>query len=97
MIKRPNIFYPTGFTPNNDGLNDTFTVFGQFVTKFEMGIFNRWGEMMYTTEDIDGAGWDGTYKGTLMPEGTYVFKATITDLTGKTFERSGAIFLIHKK
>ncbi|SKC52176.1 T9SS type B sorting domain-containing protein [Ohtaekwangia koreensis] len=97
MIKRPNIFYPTGFTPNNDGLNDTFTVFGQFVTKFEMGIFNRWGEMMYTTEDIDGAGWDGTYKGALMPEGTYVFKATITDLTGKTFERSGAIFLIHKK
>ena len=96
-IKQPNLFYPTGFTPNHDGLNDNFTVYGQFVAKFEMRIFNRWGEMMYTTDDLTGAGWDGTYKGSLMPEATYVFKANITDLLGRTFERSGSFFLIRKK
>jgi gliding motility-associated-like protein len=61
-----------------------------------MKIFNRWGEMMYTTDDLTGAGWDGTYKGTLMPEATYVFKANITDLLGRNIERSGSFFLIRK-
>jgi len=96
LIKQPNLFYPTGFTPNSDGLNDTFSVIGQFVSSFEMKIFNRWGEMMYTTDDIH-SGWDGTYRGVLMPEATYVFRAKITDFAGRSFDRSGSFFLIHKK
>ncbi|HEY9044807.1 MAG TPA: T9SS type B sorting domain-containing protein, partial [Ohtaekwangia sp.] len=96
LIKQPNLFYPTGFTPNSDGLNDTFSVIGQFVSTFEMKVFNRWGEMMYSTEDIH-TGWDGTYRGVLMPEATYVFRAKITDFAGRTFDRSGSFFLIHKK
>jgi gliding motility-associated-like protein len=95
IIKEPNLFYPTAFTPNNDGLNDVFNVFGQFITTFEMRIFNRWGEMMYSTEDLE-KGWDGHFKGTLMPEGTYVFRANITDQAGRTFERSGTILLLKK-
>ncbi len=95
IIKEPNLFYPTAFTPNGDNLNDIFNVFGQFITSFEMKIFNRWGEMMYTTDDLD-KGWDGLYKGTLMPEGTYVFRASITDQAGRTFDRSGTIVLLRK-
>ena len=95
IIKEPNLFYPTAFTPNNDGLNDVFNVFGQFITTFEMRIFNRWGEMMYSTDDLE-KGWDGHFKGTLMPEGTYVFRANITDQAGRTFERSGTILLLKK-
>lgn len=95
VTKEPNLFHPTAFTPNNDGLNDTFNVYGQFITTFEMRIFNRWGEMMYVTQDPD-EGWDGHYKGSLMPEGTYVFRATITDQTGRTFERSGPFVLLRK-
>jgi gliding motility-associated-like protein len=95
IIKDPNLFYPTAFTPNADRLNDIFNVFGQYITNFEMRIFNRWGEMMYSTEDID-QGWNGFYKGTLMPEGTYVFRATITDQAGRTFDRSGTVLLLRK-
>lgn len=95
IIKDPNLFYPTAFTPNNDGLNDVFNVFGQFITSFEMRIFNRWGEMMYVTDDLE-KGWDGHFKGTLMPEGTYVFRATIVDQAGRTFERSGTVVLLRK-
>jgi gliding motility-associated-like protein len=61
-----------------------------------MRIFNRWGEMMYVT-DVLGKGWDGTFKGSLMPEGTYVFRATLTDQAGRTFDRSGYCGLIEER
>lgn len=96
IIKEPNLFHPTAFTPNADGLNDVFNVFGQYVDRFEMQIFNRWGEMMFHTEDLN-EGWDGRFKGTLMPEGTYVFRATITDQAGRSFERSGTLVLLRKQ
>ncbi len=95
IIKDPNLFYPTGFTPNGDNLNDTFNVFGQFISRFQMSIFNRWGEMLYTTTDIE-QGWDGTYQGAVLPEGTYSFVAEITDLAGRTFRKSGSFFLLRK-
>jgi gliding motility-associated-like protein len=95
VLKDPNLFHPTAFTPNGDNLNDIFNVFGQYVVAFEMQIFNRWGEMLFSTTDIN-EGWDGTYKGNEMPEGTYTFIAKITDRTGRTFKRSGSVLLLRK-
>ncbi len=95
VIKDPNLYYPSAFTPNGDGLNDTFKVFSQYTAVFELRIFNRWGEMLFNTTDLT-AGWDGTYKGNLMPEGTYVFRAKITDLSGREFQRSGSVVLLKK-
>ncbi|MBL0742898.1 T9SS type B sorting domain-containing protein [Chryseolinea lacunae] len=95
MIKEPNLFYPTAFTPGNDGLNDVFKIFGQYTAKFEFKIFNRWGELLFITSDFS-QGWDGTYKGNLMPEGTYVFRAKITDFIDRTSERSGTIVLFRR-
>ncbi|HET9486486.1 MAG TPA: gliding motility-associated C-terminal domain-containing protein [Chryseosolibacter sp.] len=95
ILKDPNLFHPTAFTPNGDNLNDQFTVFGQYVTGFEMKIFNRWGELLFTTQDIQ-SGWDGTFRGNDMPEGTYTFIALITDRAGRTFKRSGSVLLLRK-
>jgi gliding motility-associated-like protein len=95
IIKNPNLFYPTAFTPNGDNLNDHFNVFGQYITDFEMNIFNRWGELLFTTRALD-QGWDGLYKGNPMPEGTYTFVADITDLAGRTFKKSGSVLLLRK-
>lgn len=95
ILKDPNLFHPTAFTPNGDNLNDVFTVFGQYVSGFEMLIFNRWGELLFTTTNIE-AGWDGTFKGKEMPEGTYTFIAYITDRAGRTFKRSGSVLLLRK-
>jgi gliding motility-associated-like protein len=95
IIKNPNIFHPSAFTPNGDALNDIFNVYGQYIDEFEMNIFNRWGELMYTTKDLE-LGWDGTYKGTQMPEGTYTFVARMKDLAGRTFEESGSILLLKR-
>lgn len=96
VIKNPNLFYPTSFTPNDDALNDIFNVFGQYITDFQMDIFNRWGELMFTTSNLS-EGWDGKYKGNPMPEGTYTFVANITDLAGRNFKRSGTVVLLRKK
>lgn len=95
VTKRPNLFYPGSFTPNGDLLNDTFKVFGRYTSKVEFKIFNRWGELLFSTEDISQS-WDGTFKGEKMPEGTYVFRAILTDQTGKTYERAGTIVLLKK-
>ena len=96
VLKDPNLFHPTAFTPNGDNLNDNFTVFGQYVVGFEMKIFNRWGELLFTTEDIQ-SGWDGTFRGRDMPEGTYTFIAHITDRAGRTFKRSGSVLLLRRE
>jgi gliding motility-associated-like protein len=95
IIKDPNLFYPTAFTPNGDNLNDLFNVYGQYITSFEMSIFNRWGELMYTTTALD-QGWDGTFKGNPMPEGSYTFIATLTDQAGRTLKRSGSVLLLRR-
>jgi len=96
IIKDPNLFYPTSFTPNGDALNDIFNVYGQYIFEFQMDIFNRWGELMFTTTTL-GEGWDGKYRGTAMPEGTYTFVAKITDYAGRNFKKSGSVLLLQKK
>ncbi len=97
VIKNPNLFYPTAFTPDHQGPveNEVFKVFGQYVQEFEMKIFNRWGELLYSTTNLSDS-WDGTFKGNPMPEGTYAFIATITDDIGRTFHRSGSVVLLRK-
>ena len=97
MITRdPKLSYPSAFTPNGDGLNDQFIVFGQFINNFRMSIFNRWGELVFTTEDIN-QGWDGTRDGKLMPEGSYAFRADLIDNLGRTFNETGGVLLLRKK
>lgn len=96
IIKEPHLYYPTAFTPNGDNLNDVFTVYAQYVEAFEMKIFNRWGELLFTTKDLE-QGWDGKFKGVTQPEGTYAFVAKLTDLAGRTFNRSGSVVLLNKK
>lgn len=95
ILKDPNLFHPTAFTPNGDNLNDIFSVFGQYVVDFEMKIFNRWGELLFTTNNLE-QGWDGTFRGNQMPEGTYTFIANIKDRAGRTFKRSGSVLLLRK-
>jgi len=69
-----DIGFPSAFTPNGDGLNDKIGVEGtlKYYQDFSLGIYNRWGERVYYSEDIFG-GWDGIYKGTKQDMGTYFY------------------------
>lgn len=95
IVKEPAIYYPAAFTPNGDNLNDVFVVFGRYILTFRMKIFNRWGELMYTSNSLT-EGWNGTYNGKAMPEGTYIFVADIIDFAGQTHNRSGSVLLLRK-
>lgn len=98
LKKEPKLFYPTAFTPDRQGPveNEIFKVFGQYIARFEMQIFNRWGELLFSSTDID-VGWDGTFRGKDQPEGTYAFVARLTDLSGTSFTRSGSVVLLRKR
>ncbi|MEN8927537.1 MAG: PKD domain-containing protein [Flavobacteriales bacterium] len=75
-IKNPlSIWIPTAFTPNGDGLNETFRVVfnNDAVTKYSIRIFNRWGEMLFFSEDPNFE-WDGTLEGTELPSGVYIWQ-----------------------
>jgi gliding motility-associated-like protein len=87
------IWFPNAFTPNSDGLNDTFHPIGIGIEKFSMQIFNRWGTMVFETSSPEN-GWDGTYKGSLCPEETYVFKASY-EISGEIKQVNGTITLLH--
>lgn len=58
----PVIYVPNSFTPDHDGINDYFRAYGENVAGFEMTIFNRWGEPVFHSEDIE-EGWDGSFLG----------------------------------
>ena len=89
------IFLPNAFTPNGDDLNDFFEAKGQFFQNFSMKIFNRWGELIFVSDNPD-VGWDGTFNGKPMPEATYVYRVDVTDFTGLKTSKSGGVLLIRK-
>jgi gliding motility-associated-like protein len=69
------IYFPNAFTPDGDSLNDQFRAVVRNISSFKMYVFNRWGELIYSTDDA-AKGWDGTSEGKACPEGTYTFTAT---------------------
>jgi len=85
---------PNSFTPNRDGLNDVFGIkYPGFIKTFEMKIFNRWGEVIYSSHD-PYAGWDGKYKGIDQPTGNYVWTIIFTDIDGKKESTKGYVLLL---
>jgi gliding motility-associated-like protein len=73
----PKLFVSNSFTPNGDGKNDHYAIYGEHFSNFHMFIFNRWGEIIFESQDRANA-WDGVYKGAPMPIGVYPWIITYT-------------------
>jgi len=87
-------FYcPSAFTPNQDGLNDTFKVISEDINEFNLKIFNRWGEKLFESSN-QAQGWDGTYKNTACPAGVYTYVLFVKFNDGKILNHSGTLTLI---
>lgn len=86
-------FVPNAFTPNSDGLNDTFLIKGKNIHSFNLKIFNKWGEEIYSSTDIND-GWDGTYNSIPCPVDTYYFHLKLTGSNGQQKSVSGTLNLI---
>ena len=73
VIPPVSIFIPSAFTPNDDGINDSFGVKGEGIQNYHMLIFNRWGEVIYSSTN-PSEHWDGKYNNEPVENGVYVYE-----------------------
>jgi gliding motility-associated-like protein len=87
------VYIPNAFTPNNDTKNDMWKVFAYGVKYFQATVFNRWGEKVFESADIQG-GWDGTFKGAPVQPGIYTYLVNVTYLDGEVVKNQGSLTVI---
>jgi gliding motility-associated-like protein len=93
IVYRSIVEFPNVFTPNGDGLNDFFTFKGNYITEGTLLIYNRWGELIFQTDDMN-TGWDGHALGREAMMGTYIYRANLVDETGISFVKKGQVLLL---
>ncbi|MFD2037434.1 gliding motility-associated C-terminal domain-containing protein [Belliella marina] len=74
QISGGNLRVPDAFSPNGDGVNDYFFPVFLQVEELTLSIFNRWGELLFYTNDPASKGWDGSNRGQLSPVGSYAYQ-----------------------
>jgi gliding motility-associated-like protein len=84
---------PSAFSPNKDGVNDVFLVRGFGIARFNMKIYNRWGQMVFETNDAS-LGWDGTFKGSVQPMDAYAFVINVEFSDGTSASKNGSVTLL---
>ena len=89
----PTLYVPSCFTPNGDGVNDVFKPEHSGFTKISMEIYDRWGEVVHSYDNLNG-GWNGTYKGKICQDGYYAYKLYATDNQHKQIEKAGSVLLM---
>jgi gliding motility-associated-like protein len=84
---------PTAFTPNNDGLNDSFGALAQGVKDFKLVVYNRYGEIVFNSNSMNDK-WDGTYKGSRVPAGGYMYEVIAKSYENEELQKSGKVLVI---
>lgn len=87
------LFIPTGFSPNGDGINDLECVHGDCFKYMVFVIYNRWGEKVFETTDSNLC-WDGLYKGNMCNEGVYTYYLNATTIKNEFYSKKGNVTLI---
>jgi gliding motility-associated-like protein len=91
----PEFFIPNMFSPNGDGDNDTWEIYGSGLREVQAKIFNRWGEKVFDSIGNQFTSWDGTYKGKELDTDVYVYYVKVIYLNGKVKEKTGSITLVN--
>ncbi len=84
-----HIFVPSAFTPNGDGLNDYFEVTTVLITKFHIDIFDRWGKLVYSSDDMAFKWYDNT-----LTENAYTYRIDAVEWSGSKVRKSGTVTVI---
>lgn len=98
FVKRPkcneeDVFFPNVFSPNDDMENDILRIRSNFLESVELYVYNRWGEKVFETKDINHW-WDGTYKGVKLPPDVYGYYFIATCVDGQTYAKKGNVTLL---
>ncbi|RYD78018.1 MAG: T9SS type B sorting domain-containing protein [Sphingobacteriales bacterium] len=95
---KSNVLVPNAFTPDRNGVNDNFRIYGTDIYKAQLTITNRWGEIIFRTNDIY-KGWDGKFKGAKCPVGQYFWNLDYWEYEGDILypkQKKGAFNLINQ-
>lgn len=85
IVVSEGLIIPNVFTPNGDGMNDVFTLRNSNISEFKLEVYNRWGNLIYTTVAPE-VSWDGrTTAGIEAPAGTYFWTVSASLATGNAF------------
>jgi gliding motility-associated-like protein len=87
------IFIPNAFSPNGDGINDNFNVTITNIKTFHIRIYNRWGQQLFETSDINRS-WDGLFNGSPVPFGVFYYAIKTTGNNGSKIIRGGSVTLL---
>lgn len=87
-----HLYIPSAFSPNGDGLNDTFGVKGEGIKNYHLYIYNRWGEVLFESTNPKQQ-WDGTFSGRPAEQGTYVYQLFASGIESKG--KTGAVTLVY--
>jgi gliding motility-associated-like protein len=92
---KPVLYIPSAFTPNGDGVNDIFFAKGDGIRKFSLAIYDRWGEVVFYSDDIN-KGWDGTFKGEkILNTDVFTYHVKAFGLDAALTEQRGLVTLIN--
>ena len=90
------LYVPNAFTPNSDGKNEVFKAEGEGITNFKMYVFDRWGLLLFYSDDIN-TGWDGHYQGkgtNILQQDVYVWKIEAYDFNNIPKNLHGTVTLL---
>jgi hypothetical protein len=98
-VDTPELKIPTAFSPNGDGNNDYFTVFGSNVNSYHISVYNRWGQLVYESANLGelnnlNSGWDGTFAGMPQPADVYTYNVSYSNNIGLLSSKRGNVSLI---
>ena len=90
-----NLYLPNAFTPDMDGTNDFWRAEGHDIAWFEIIVFNRWGDIVYQSKDINEV-WDGSHKSGdyFIQDGVYLYQMKAQGVRGNIIEREGTITIL---
>ncbi|MEO9532505.1 MAG: gliding motility-associated C-terminal domain-containing protein [Crocinitomicaceae bacterium] len=93
VVRCQDFFLPTIFSPNGDLLNDEWNVMGDCIKSYSIEVFNRWGERIFVTTSQQNS-WDGTYKGSKVENGSYVYQLELEYTDGEKVSQSGNVKVV---
>lgn len=88
-----SFYVPNAFTPNGDGVNDYFKGYGVAINKYLLNIYDRWGKLIYTTDDYDKP-WDGRVNNNVVQNDVYVYRIALTDLHNEKHTYVGNVSVV---
>src|SRR5690606_38644807 len=92
VTQQPLMWIPNSIVTN--GVNKVFKPVAGFIDfeSYEMEIYNKWGQKIFWSDDIEG-GWDGTYKGSIVPPDYYRYIIVYRDGSGKSYLEQGVLYV----